>query len=309
MALRERERAIDSQNLDRERPLAGGDSRRLDFRSGYDLLLVALLALLVPLMVGLELTPWLRVPLGLVAVLFAPGYALTEAIFAHRADQDGVARLALSFGLSAAGLPLLALILNSLPWGIRLWPMVISLSAWTLLAVAVAAFRRWRLAPAGEASNPPPLRPLGWWSAHSRPVKAGYIAGLLLLLLVGAYAAWVFLSPNPAERFTEFYALGSEGLAENYPREVLVGQDVELRLGIVNREGQTATYRVEARQDGHTLSTLGPVTLQPGQKWEQPIHYRLTNSGPDQVVDILLFYNGQPAPYRSLRLWINVKQV
>lgn len=273
----------------------------------YDLLGIALLALLVPVMVGFEITPWFRIPFGLLMVLFAPGFALTEAIFTYRDDMDGAGRLALSFGLSVAALPLLALLLNALPWGIRLWPMVISLSTLTLLFVGVALYRRWWLSARNEASTPPVPHPLGWWSQQTRSARTGYLVGLVVLLLIGAYAAWVFLTPNPAERLTEFYALGAEGLAENYPRETNVNEQVQLQLGIVNREGVPSRYRIEVRQDNQKLSELGPINLKAGEKWEQPIRYRLTKVGDDQVLEILLFYNDSLSPYRSLKLWINVK--
>lgn len=308
MAIREREKI----NPEAIPPLTraenpGGPHREFWWRANYDLVGVVFLAVIVPLLVGLEASPWLRVPFGLVMVLFAPGYTLTEAIFTHRDDMDGAGRLALSFGLSVAALPLLALLLNALPWGIRLWPMVISLSTLTVLSVATAIFRRWWLSARNEAATPPQPHPLGWWSQQTRAARTGYLAGLAVLLLIGAYASWVFLTPNPAERLTEFYALGAEGLAENYPRETTVNEEVQLQLGIVNREGAPSRYRIEVREDNEKLAELGPINLKAGEKWEQPIRYWLAKAGDDQVVEILLFYNDSLSPYRSLKLWINVK--
>jgi len=49
------------------------------------------------------LTPWLdetpvRVVLGLLLVLFLPGYSLVAALFPRRGDPDGTRTIALSFG-------------------------------------------------------------------------------------------------------------------------------------------------------------------------------------------------------------------
>src|SRR6266545_1760907 len=142
-----------------------------------DLLLIVDLAILLPILVLLS---WLRVPLGLALVLFAPGYVLTEAIFPRRHEIGGVTRAALSFGLSAVTLPLLALVLSALPWGIRPWPMVLSLSFWVVLLCTIAIWRRRASVGSGAAGLPP--RPLpnrealwadGWrrWGGLSRRVK------------------------------------------------------------------------------------------------------------------------------------------
>src|SRR5437867_2737336 len=152
-----------------------------------DLLLIVDLAFLMPILTLLPL-PWLRVPLGLVLVLFAPGYVLTEAIFPRRHEIGGVARAALSFGLSAVTLPLLALVLSALPWGIRLWPMVLSLSLWVVLLCAIAIWRRRASVGSGAAGLPPRALPNrgalwadGWrrWGGLSGRVKARSAIGAL----------------------------------------------------------------------------------------------------------------------------------
>src|SRR5437867_3448634 len=78
----------------------------------YDLLLLGALAPLLPALLLLPV-PLLRVPLGLAAVLLAPGYALVAAVFPEHDDLDGGMRAGLSFGLSVAVLPLLALLLDA----------------------------------------------------------------------------------------------------------------------------------------------------------------------------------------------------
>src|SRR5699024_9247473 len=55
---------------------------------------------------------------------------------------DGIERVALSFGLSIAITPLIGLVLNFTPFGIRLVPIVLSIGGFTLLATIAAAVRR-----------------------------------------------------------------------------------------------------------------------------------------------------------------------
>ena len=83
-----------------------------------------------------------RVVLGLLLVLFLPGYSLIAALFPRKDDLDGIERIALSFGLSIAVVPLLGLALNYTPLGIRLVPVLLGLSLFTVLLAVVAGVRR-----------------------------------------------------------------------------------------------------------------------------------------------------------------------
>jgi len=83
----------------------------------------------------------IRIILGLLLVLFLPGYALIATLFPRKDDLDGIERVALSFGLSIAITPLLGLGLNYTPFGIRLTPVLIVLSVFTI-ALAIGAYVR-----------------------------------------------------------------------------------------------------------------------------------------------------------------------
>ena len=102
------------------------------------LTLACILFVLAP---RLNETP-VRVLLGLLLVLFLPGYSLVAALFPRKGDLDGIARIALSFGLSIAVVPLLGLALNYTPLGIRLVPVLLGLSLFTILLALVAYIGR-----------------------------------------------------------------------------------------------------------------------------------------------------------------------
>ena len=71
----------------------------------------------------------LRIILGLPFILFIPGYILIFALFPGRKTDQGIdiiERIALSFGLSIAIVPLIGLGLNYTEWGIRLEPILLS---------------------------------------------------------------------------------------------------------------------------------------------------------------------------------------
>ncbi|HEY0607709.1 MAG TPA: DUF1616 domain-containing protein [Herpetosiphonaceae bacterium] len=276
-------------------------------RAFFDLIVLMTLALCLPIVVILPI-PLIRVPLGLALVLLAPGYALSAALFARRDDLDTVTRLALSFGLSIASVPLLALALDLLPWGIRLWPMTIALAGWIGGWTLIATFRRACLLRSGTAMLPPAAELPEWWAALSSRQRLRYGGSLLF---GGALLLWIVAGmPGLAEQApaTEFYVLGAQGLAEDYPREVAVGQEMQVTLGIRNNDSSTAIYRVEARAGGTEIARLDPVEVAAGQTWEQPLRYTLNQVGDDQQIDLLLFRANETDPHRRLRLWINVRE-
>ena len=53
------------------------------------------------------------------------------------------------------------------------------------------------------------------------------------------------------ERATEFYILGKAGLAEDYPRQSTVDDELSVMMGIVNREPSERSYRVEVWASWH----------------------------------------------------------
>ena len=117
------------------------------FPKDLDLALVILFTLLcIPfvLISPLNDTP-IRIILGLPLVLFLPGYSLIAALFPRKDDLDGIERVALSFGLSIAVTPLLGLALNYTPFGIRLSPVLIVLSVFTISLAMGAYVRRSRI--------------------------------------------------------------------------------------------------------------------------------------------------------------------
>jgi hypothetical protein len=113
--------------------------------------LVASLATVMVISLPLSIFPLvvLRWVLGSMFVLFIPGYLAVEALFPNRQELDGLERLALSVGLSLALIPLVGLLLNYTPWGIRLTPIVISLSLLTIGLAVTALYRHFTIAIAG----------------------------------------------------------------------------------------------------------------------------------------------------------------
>ena len=81
-----------------------------------------------------------RYILGSIFVLWLPGYTLIKALFPQK-ELDNIERAALSMGMSLAIAPIVGLLLNYTPWGIRQTPIIISLLALTFTFATAAIIR------------------------------------------------------------------------------------------------------------------------------------------------------------------------
>ena len=81
--------------------------------------------------------------LGSILVLYLPGYALLQLLFPKASEIDSLERFALNIGLSLALVPLIGLVLNYTPWGIRFVPITSSLSAFVIAFAVAAATRKY----------------------------------------------------------------------------------------------------------------------------------------------------------------------
>jgi len=121
-------------------------SKELDLIFVIFLTFLCILFVLIPPLN--EISP-IRIILGLPLVLFLPGYSLIAALFPRKDDLDGIERIALGFGLSIAITPLLGLGLNYTPFGIRLAPVLIVLSVFTI-SLAICTYVRRSKIPEGD---------------------------------------------------------------------------------------------------------------------------------------------------------------
>jgi len=247
---------------------------------------------------------WTRIVLGLPFVLFFPGYTLIAALYPRAADLDGIERIALSLGLSLAVTPLIVLILNYTPWGIRMVPILVALTVFIAGCSLVAAAKRRKLTETERfpADIRPVLRSIRALPWKMLAISAAVIAVALLL----GFRFGVLGGSRVGEAFTEFYVLGPGGKAEGYPRRLLVGEPGKVILGVVNHEGRATKYLIQVKDGSKLLTAFGPVVVGNTEKWEFPAVFSLRQPGQRIKVDFLLFVNGNPAPYRNLHLWLEV---
>ena len=284
-----------------------------------DLLLVAGFVLitnvfvLVPVLSG----SFLRTCLGIFLVLFLPGYALAGALFPAKMDLEGIERVAISFGLNIAIVPILGLSLNYSTWGIREIPVLIEFSVFILLMCAVAYYRR-RLLPEAEAFEVSfkksylSIKEEILEKPESKTDKVlAFILVLFILASVGSLA-YIIGNPKEGEPFTEFYILGSNKTTKDYPTEFLLGEKGTVNVGIINHEYRPVDYTMEVKLENKSLSlpeSQKKISLGHNMSWEKPITITPPFEGKNMKLEFLLFNETEKTiPYRNLHLWINVTE-
>ncbi|MGA2933742.1 MAG: DUF1616 domain-containing protein [Methanomicrobiales archaeon] len=276
-----------------------------------------------------------RVLLGLPVILFIPGYLLIATLFPGKRDLDTIERVALSFGLSIAIVPLVGLGLNYTPWGIRLDPIVISLVVFILVFAVLAHIRRAGL-QASERYAPPIREVLSAARRELFPAESTrpdrILSVLLVLAIVAAIGTTIFVIavPREGERFTEFSILGEKGMAGDYPTRTLAGKNNSMYIGIGNHEYRTVNYTVEtyllAMHFDEVLNTSRIDSMDMLYRFQVPVAHNETTILPYSFVvpgtgynriEFLLFNETVPdesitgmerinRSYRDLHLWLTV---
>ena len=133
---------------------------------------------------------------------------------------------------------------------------------------------------------------------------------VLVVIILGTigYFSYVIAVPQNQKPFTEFYILGSDGKAHNYPKQLKVGEEVSLTIGIINREQKTTSYQVEVKVAGATSNTLKPIVLEHDKKFEQVISLAAETPGDNQTINFLLYKEGQIMPCGTLYLWVDIDE-
>ena len=133
---------------------------------------------------------------------------------------------------------------------------------------------------------------------------------ILISGILGGIASLGFTIASPAggRDFTEFYIVGLDGQAGDYPNDLIIGEEGDVRVGIINRERETNVYRLAIEIDGTQQAETGLLTLAPDEKWEDAVRFRPQKAGDNQKVAFLLYKNGVTEPYLELYLWINVEE-
>lgn len=302
-----------------------------------DLVLILIWVALAVLMIYVPVLneTLLRVIFAVPVILFIPGYVLIAALFPEKKSIDGIERFALSVGLSVAVVPLIGLILNYTPFGIRLDPIVTALVIFILAMMVVTVYRRASV-PDDEMFTVPFEKVRPSLKAEFFPKGGTKFDTVLSLILIAAIVVaalttvYVIAFPKDGEKFTEFYILGDDKMADNYPDKFFTGMEQFVWVGINNQEYRDVYYTVDtlllnASWDSATNTSViyssenldrFTVYLADNTTYLEKYNFTLFDTGYNRL-EFLLYNESVPAAdasaqekmdmaYRDLHLWIKV---
>jgi len=271
-------------------------SSKIRFKS-LDLLLIAvttvvsLIFILNPILNNTVLKP----VLGIILILFLPGYAIVSVIFPKKDYLYGIERLALSFAFPLIGLAVILFLTNSTAVVISLKSLSIVLSAFTILMVLIGYIRRRRVADDERFY-------VNFGGSKTRKILT--IILILSIILAISTAVYIIFKPNQ-NGSTEFNLLSPGGNASVYPTNLTVGQNGTVILGIVNNESKTVNYHLVVNSNGVVISEQN-LTLTNGEKNEIPYTFTAGSAGYKKIEFLLYKMPDNTNIYRSLHLFVNV---
>ena len=282
--------------------------------------------------------PAIRFLVAVPLVFFLPGYILVSILFPRAGGSPNTAatddtqslsaardlgrvtipeRLALSFGLSVALMPLLALLLEALPVEAFSGIIVPLLVGGIVGGAGVGTVRRQQL-PVEERFQLPTaaisaavLAPVSGSMPRAERVVTLALAVTIVLAVVSV--GYVFAVPQSGEQYTDLRVLTESSDGEltfsNYPDEIAVGEETELVVGVDNHEQTTQAYTVvvtvdQLIDDGDGVTPIDSTeidrfstTLDDGERLHQPqtvtpettgeyrLNYYLYTDEPPETVD------------------------
>ena len=117
--------------------------------------------------------------------------------------------------------------------------------------------------------------------------------GLIGVLLIASPALGVVIRFPGGEQFSELYLLGPDHMMENYPFNIVTGQNYSVYVGVGNHLGSSAYYVLYVKFSNHTdllpNATAGtPSILQPlyeyrfsipdSMNWESLLNFSVSNA-------------------------------
>jgi uncharacterized membrane protein len=283
------------------------------YKFPLDLLIMLIWTILTLIIV---LTPLLSetfigVVLGIPVLLFIPGYVLMAVLLPKKNELEGIERIALSFSLSIAAVPILGLLLD-FTFNTRLLTILLTLCIFTVIFIFIAVFRLGRVSEENRFSVPFDKihKMITEEFSASKGKSDKILAWILILSIVLAIGMMIFVitTPKIGEKFTEFYILGSNGKAENYPSQLKYGSNVDILVGVVNHEYTRMNYTIKVALDTEILNEVN-FSLDHNNTWENYISFAPDKEGTEMELEFWLFKEDDfTSPYRDLHTWVNVSQ-
>lgn len=298
-----------------------------------EILIIDILTVLLVIFILVIPSTVARIIIGLPFFLFFPGYTFVSTFVVKKRVIGNIELLALSVGMSIVVVALIGFALNYTIWGIRLDPVLYSIAVFIFFTSAITLIRRAQISKINVITSGSTFNLLAW--NRNRFNASLYIVLIIAITSVCGILLYAIAAPKIGERYSEFYILGIDGKAEDYPTEYDMNNGQIIRvvygngtietgngfgiitLGIINHQQKPVAYQVKMTINGTAVniefggknySMLGPIELAQGETWENELGIIPQHTGDNQKVELSLFEDNATTTEYTLHFWIDVKQ-
>lgn len=129
------------------------------------------------------------------------------------------------------------------------------------------------------------------------------IIGIFLIIgIIGV--VYISFTPYEVDNYTEFYLLGPDGNAGNYPTNLTNGETGKLTLGVVNHEYSNTSYLLKITKNSETLKEES-FTLENNRNKSIPFDFK-AETGQYKIQFDLYKLPDTKNVYRSVFILVNV---
>lgn len=246
---------------------------------------------------------FVRIAASIVLVGFLPGFSLIQLLF-PRADFDQIERFFLVVLSSLATTCLLAYALTWTDAGLTPRTLVLFSTGFTGICLLASIVKVGFVRSENGQRSFALLISINLFQQNQFAVRSALfkVGGLVLL----GITSLVLVSNlrSQAMPLTEFYVT-PEHLDAEQVRYWPIRDGVMIPLEVVNREGRTVNYRLEARTADQEVQTAYQNTLRHAQTWSLNMSVPLSNTNKSEFIDLLLFENEKQSLIAELRIWLS----
>lgn len=285
--------------------------RPLAFDSLIAFLAIFLVIIFLTILLLFSGQGFVRLLAGIPFVFFLPGYLFLLILWPDNGSIEQIRRIALIIPTSVAIVGILLLIVNYF-FSYQFEIMVILIASLELILTIAAMLR----SPHQTSFRTKVYRIKGWVElVRSRPLRTDHIVLGLSFLVFGASLTYAFITPRQQRELTEFYLLDPSVFTVDHPYVEKQGEPLNVAVAVHNLESGTHEYGIEIwavdpHLDGKRQLVNGLVgfSLQEGEILESSLNWTMPWDGEGQGVEIMLFIDDEPEPYRHLILELDIEE-
>ena len=263
---------------------------------------------------GLVLIPsegLIRIFAAILLIFIIPGYLFLVILWPFNGSIEQIRRIALIIPTSVAIVGILLLIVNYF-FVYQFEFAVVSLAIIELILVIAAFLRcqnqfslKYHVSKAISFTK----------SLISQPWKTEHIVLGVSILIFIATLTYAFITPRQQRELTEFYLLDPSVFTVDHPYVEKQGDPLNVPVAVHNLESGTHEYGIEIwavdpQVEGkrQLVNNFGGFSLQAGEILESSLSWSMPWVGEGQGVEIMLFIDDEPEPYRHLILELDIEE-